>query len=106
MQIESQHTVGASTKRYSNAGRSSQSGHYATRKQTGKSFEINPYEHHSHINLDAKLSEDPEEILVQRKQRFESLRKIQSLMEQTEQEKPVGLEFLEEIYRKNELAEN
>ena len=103
LQIESQRTAGGSTKRYSNAGRSSQSGHYATRKQAGKSFEINPYEHHSHMNLDARLSEDPEEILVQRKQRFESLRKIQSLMEQTELDRPVGLDFLEEIYRKNEL---
>ena len=39
---------------------------------------------------------------MQRKQRFESLRKIQNLMETTEIEKPVGTDFLEEIYRKNE----
>lgn len=54
------------------------------------------------MRLDLKLSEDPRELMLQRKQRFESLRQIQSLIERTEQPKPPGAEFLEQIQIKQE----
>lgn len=53
-------------------------------------------------NLDLKLSDDVEDLIMQRKKRFESLRQLQGLMERTDIEKPPGYEFLEDIYRRKE----
>lgn len=84
--VDSQRTV-ASSMKHKNGPRSSIS---------GGGFKFNqehPY-NQSQLNLDLKLSENPDELMLQRKHRFESLKKIQSLMEKTELEKPVGFDFL------------
>ena len=49
-----------------------------------------------------KLSENPRELMLQRKQRFEQFRQMQGLMERTDPFKPPGTDFLEEVYRKQE----
>ena len=54
------------------------------------------------INLDLKLTDDPEQLMLQRKERFEKLRELQSLMEKTSLAKPPGTDFLEEIYARKE----
>ena len=40
--------------------------------------------------------------MLQRKERFEKLRELQGLMENTTLEKPPGTDFLEEIYARKE----
>ena len=52
--------------------------------------------------LDLKLSEDPEDLMMQRKKRFEALRELQGLMARSDFEKPPGTDFLEDIYAKKE----
>jgi len=48
-------------------------------------------------NIDLQLTNELEAFNLQRKQRFESLRQLQSLMERSEMQKPPGTDFLEAI---------
>ena len=53
-------------------------------------------------NLDMHLSTDIETLAMQRKERFESLRKLQGLMERSQFDKPLGQDYLEEIEKRKE----
>ena len=77
-------------------------GKSSTARSNVKFNEADNIKDDSYHNLDLKLSDDPEELMMQRKARFEKLRELQGLMEMTDLPKPPGTDFLEAIYKRKE----